>query len=285
MSLDLPLDAFDYVIANRIQFKQVIIDFKKMNGSIGHDDELHFNTQSSSQWDGLSHCAVQEQELYYNGLRHEDVMKRRDGRNGTHSKSLMNPSRMALTQLPEWVEAGGIVSRGVLLDYVRWRAETGQEAVRGDSPHSVTVSELKAMAKYFKIDFRPGDILILRAGFTIWHKAASPEERKTRLIEGAFIGVERSMEMVRFLWNHHFAAVATDSIGFEQCPVPFGQKGAIVLHEWILAHWGMPLGELWNLEGLSDLCHHQQQWSFLFTSAPLYVIGGVGSPPNAIALL
>jgi hypothetical protein len=86
VSLDLPLNAFDYVIANRIQFKQVLIDFKKLNGSIGHDDELHFNTQSSSQWDGLSHCAIQAEELYYNGLKHDDVSGKRDGRNGIHSR-------------------------------------------------------------------------------------------------------------------------------------------------------------------------------------------------------
>ena len=85
VSLDLPLNAFDHVIANRKLFEQNILDFKKMNGSIGHDDELHFNTQSSSQWDGLTHCAIQEQELYYNGLKHEDVTKKRSGRNGIHS--------------------------------------------------------------------------------------------------------------------------------------------------------------------------------------------------------
>ncbi|KIW93278.1 uncharacterized protein Z519_05883 [Cladophialophora bantiana CBS 173.52] len=269
VSLDLPLDAFDYVIANRRLFKQTVIDFKKMNMGVGHDDELQFNTQSSSQWDGLTHCGLQEQEVYYNGLKHEDIMKNRDGRNGIH----------------KWVEAGGIVGRGVLIDYVRWRQETGQSPVPADSPYSITVSELKAVANHQKVEFQPGDILLLRGGFTLWYNAASPEERKQKLDQTAFIGVERSMEMARFLWNEHFAAVATDSIGFEQCPVPFGQKGAVVLHEWILAHWGMPLGELWNLEGLSELCKKQNQWSFLFTSAPLYVRGGVGSPPNAIALL
>jgi len=147
------------------------------------------------------------------------------------------------------------------------------------------VAELEAVAKHQNVEFKPGDILLLRGGFTLWHQRASPEERKKKLEATAFIGVERTMEMVKFLWNQHFSAVATDSIGFEQCPVPFGQKGAVVLHEWILAHWGMPLGELWNLEPLSELCHQRRQWSFLFTSAPLYVLGGVGSPPNAIALL
>lgn len=86
VSLDLPLNAFTHVIANRIQFEHKVIDFKTMNGAIGHDDELRFNTQSSSQWDGLSHCAIQESELYYNGLHHADIGGAKRGRNGTDSK-------------------------------------------------------------------------------------------------------------------------------------------------------------------------------------------------------
>lgn len=86
VSLDLPLNAFTHIIANRMQFKQNIIDFKKLNVSIGHDDELSFNTQGSSQWDGLTHCAIQAKGLYYNGLKHEDVQGARKGTNGIDSE-------------------------------------------------------------------------------------------------------------------------------------------------------------------------------------------------------
>lgn len=177
------------------------------------------------------------------------------------------------------------MGRGVLIDYVKWRQDTGQDSIPADSPYGVTVEELEAVAKHQGVVFMPGDILLLRGGFTIWHNHASTEERIEKLEKTAFIGVERTEGMKRFLWNQHFSAVATDSIGFEQCPVPFGQEEAVVLHEWILAHWGMPLGELWNLEPLSELCATEGRYSFFFTSAPLYVPGGVGSPPNAIAVL
>jgi kynurenine formamidase len=177
------------------------------------------------------------------------------------------------------------VGRGILVDFVRWREETGQAPIPADSPYGITVAELEAVARHQNLEFRPADILLVRTGFTLWHEQASQEERVQKLDKLSFIGVERTEEMKRFLWNKHFSAVGTDSIGFEQCPAPFGQKGAVVLHEWILAHWGMPLGELWNLEPLSRLCKEQHRWSFFFTSAPLYVKGGVGSPPNAIAVL
>jgi kynurenine formamidase len=141
------------------------------------------------------------------------------------------------------------------------------------------------MAKHFKVDVLPGDILLLRTGYGQWYKNASSTERAGVIKREAFIGVEESMSSVKWLWNKHFAAVATDAPGFEVCPVPWGDSSKVVLHEWILVHFGMPLGELWNLDDLSTLCQQEQRWSFLLTSAPLNVTGGVASPPNAIAIL
>jgi kynurenine formamidase len=148
------------------------------------------------------------------------------------------------------------------------------------------VDELEAMIQHFGITLRQGDILLLRTGYSRWYGQASSEERQKILKQEAFIGVEASMKAVKWLWNHHVAAVATDAPGFEVCPVPWSEAASkTIMHEWILVHFGMPLGELWNLEDLSGLCQELQRWSFFFTSAPLHVIGGTASPPNAIAVL
>jgi len=48
--------------------------------------------------------------------------------------------------------------------------------------------------------------------------------------------------------------------------------------------WGMPIGEMWDLELLAEECKQQQKWTFFLTSAPLNTKGGVASPPNAIAV-
>lgn len=48
--------------------------------------------------------------------------------------------------------------------------------------------------------------------------------------------------------------------------------------------FGMPIGEMWDLEVLKEECERQKRWSFFFTSAPLNVTGGVASPPNALAI-
>jgi len=43
-------------------------------------------------------------------------------------------------------------------------------------------------------------------------------------------------------------------------------------------------GEIWDLEKLAEVCEQQKRWSFFFTSAPLNIIGGVASPPNALCI-
>lgn len=40
------------------------------------------------------------------------------------------------------------------------------------------------------------------------------------------------------------------------------------LHEFILALWGMPLGEMLDLEALSKKCHERGRWIFFFSSNP-----------------
>lgn len=57
------------------------------------------------------------------------------------------------------------------------------------------------------------------------------------------------------------------------------------LHQVLLAGWGTPIGELFNLDGLAELCKKRNSWSFFFTSAPLNFTGAVGSPPNATAVV
>ncbi|KAH0844180.1 hypothetical protein AYO21_11536 [Fonsecaea monophora] len=274
IQLDLRLDHFDYGIAGRERFQQTIVDFKERNKGgqyelVGHDDVVKFNTQSSSQWDGLRHVGLQNSETYYNGMKHREIDEDTTGRLGIHN----------------WVEHGGIVGRGILLDYHRWRQETGKPPVKIDSSFAITVDELDEVAKYQNLELKAGDILIIRSGFTAWHDSTPSSERVEPWDRGEFIGLEASMKSVKWLWNHHFAAVAGDSLGFEVCPAPFGIKDRVCLHEWLLTHWGCPIGELWNLEKLSKVCAELGRWSFFFTSAPLNVFGGVGTTPNAIAIL
>lgn len=44
-----------------------------------------------------------------------------------------------------------------------------------------------------------------------------------------------------------------------------------VLHEWLLAGWGMPIGEMFDLERLAETCHRLSRWEFFLVSVPLKV--------------
>ena len=51
-----------------------------------------------------------------------------------------------------------------------------------------------------------------------------------------------------------------------------------------VAGWGMPIGELFDLEKLGEHCKKVGKWSFFLVSKPTNVPGGVASPPNAVAI-
>jgi hypothetical protein len=100
IQLDWPLENVQFPGFNRKEFKQTPIDLFPSLGFKGMDDEVYINTQSGSQWDSLKHFAHQATGKYYNGLTHDEATK--SITNGIHN----------------WCERGGIVGRGVLVDWV-----------------------------------------------------------------------------------------------------------------------------------------------------------------------
>jgi kynurenine formamidase len=199
------------------------------------------------------------------------------------------------------VENGGIVGRGVLLDYA---AYCKKNSITVDTMSSVGIplDQLKEIAKEEGVEFKTGDILFVRTGFTVAYNNLDVEEQRALAArEGAnFIGVEPNGEMVKWIWDSSFAAVASDCPAFERAPTagPHTQvggnwkgedweeemQGGGLLHQFLLAGWGCPIGEMFDLERLAETCERLGRWSFFVSSVPLKVPGGVGSPPNAVAI-
>lgn len=77
-------------------------------------------------------------------------------------------------------------------------------------------------------------------------------------------------------WLHdcYFAGVAGDSPTFEAWPVPKLDH----LHQSLLALWGCPIGEMWDLEVLARTCRERGRWTFFMTSAPANVPGKFDFP-------
>lgn len=237
--------------------------------------QITFNTQRSSQWDGLRHFAYQKEQLWYNGATLKDIADLETG----------NP-RLGINW---WHKAGGVAGRGVLIDYWSWAVANGKQydAVR---PHGIKYDDLMACFKWQQqqslepLELKTGDILLLRSGYHVRYAELGAEEEKQigEAWPAASSGVHQDLRLLKWLWDSHVAAVGGDSPGWEGFPAD--DKAGFTFHEVLLAGWGCPIAELLWLEDLAASCRERRRWTLFLTSAPLNVHGGVGSPANMLAL-
>lgn len=170
----------------------------------------------------------------------------------------------------------GIAGRGVLIDWYRWMEEEGHKDIDAFSAYGITFDSLMLAAKAQGLslsDFREGDILFVRSGYIHQYDSMSPKRRRElhevyQKEKPKNIGLEPSKELLEFFWNNRFAAVAGDTRLFEKWPCTEAQWH---LHEWLLAGWGMPIGELFDLEHLSTTCQELGRYTFFISSEPLNV--------------
>lgn len=168
-----------------------------------------------------------------------------------------------------WVENGGIVARGVLLDYASW-AESQGIKLSPLTTTKITLSDLKMVAASQGVTFRPADILFIRSGFINALSGLSYEDATIYASTSPppAIGVESGEEVLKWIWQNKFSAVAGDMLAFETLPF---QSTTHWMHEWLLAGWGLPIGELFDLERLTQECKRLNKWSFFYSSVPLKV--------------
>jgi kynurenine formamidase len=176
-----------------------------------------------------------------------------------------------------------MVTRGVLLDVASYLASQGSR-VAGNEAKRFSVDELEATRKAQGLEIRQGDMLLIRSGWMDWYLNATPQERMaiTQMQNLRAPGIAATEDMAEYLWDLHIAAVAGDAPSMEAWP-PTQDTGGF-LHQRIIGLFGMPIGELWYLEALAEDCAADGVYEFMFTSAPLNILGAVGSPPNALAI-
>lgn len=280
VSLNWDLTKLEMAQFNRAPTQHLIIP---LLGGIAYDDVYIFNPQQSSQWDGLRHFSSPfptaenpNQRLFYGGVTATDISNRTNTRIGIHY----------------WAKEG-ICGRGVLLDYVEY-AQRHSIEYKAFSNHAVPLSVLQDIVKEQNVTFRRGDILFVRIGLTKeWDTEMRTEDKlayaQNKNPEHA--GIEGTEEMLRWIWDEGFAAVASDAISFEVYPAQKSYPRAdgsevegLLMHEYLIAAWGMPVGELFDLEELSRKCCEQGRWDFFVASSPLNMPGGVSSPPNCLAI-
>ncbi|KAH3421603.1 hypothetical protein KXW09_001236 [Aspergillus fumigatus] len=272
--LDLPLNVPETPAFGREAFQHKI---KLLVEGVAYDDTYTLNTQSGTQWDGFRHFSHIDSQTFYNGTKPSDIV----GENANLRCSIHH-----------WA-VHGIAGRGILLDY-RHYANIHNIDYDPYTAHPISFDDLKACATYQGIDLRPesqggdikvGDILMVRSGFVERYDQLTPAERKAAAERAhddiQWAGLKQEEAVKDWLHDCYFAAVAGDSPTFECWPPVDGNY----MHQSILALWGMPLGEMWDLEKLAIKCRERKKWTFFMTSAPANVAGGVGSHANATAIL
>jgi kynurenine formamidase len=258
--LNLPLHLPDPPLFSRGMYRQTI---RRFEGGLGHDDHLdNFYLQASSQWDSLAHVGHPKHGLY-NGVTAEQVTGKEGSRNGVDA----------------WAQRG-IAGRAALLDVARYLASRGQP-IDAITSRAITTAELDATAAAQRVAIEPGDVLLVRTGWEEMYLAADQSARDSIAADLHAPGIEGSIDMAAWLWDHRIAAVASDCPALEPWP---WDPAVGVLHVRALCFLGMPFGELWHLDGLAADCASDGVYDSFFTSAPLNLRGGIGSPPNAMAI-
>ncbi|KAL1901093.1 hypothetical protein Sste5346_002160 [Sporothrix stenoceras] len=269
--VDLPLDVPKHPSWQREPFVhhvKVIVG----EGGIGHDDTYSLNTQSGTQWDGFRHVSSGDTGLFYNGTTANDIQQ------STEPAGIHHWSTKALA------------GRGILLDYCAYADSQGIKYDSASS-HAISYTDLVACGKHQGVDIRPahqggdihpGDFLFVRSGFTqdYFNRTDAENEAIGNRSSPQWAGVLQEPDMIDWLHDCYFAAVAGDAPAFEVWPTTQSYK----LHEYLLPLWGCPIGEMLDLEGVAALCREHKRWTFFFCTAPANCPGGVGSHVNGSAI-
>jgi kynurenine formamidase len=262
-ALNLPINIPDPPLFTRGKHSHTVKIFPNLEFVL--DDYLdNFYPQASSQWDALAHVKHPVHGAY-NGIPDKEIT----GRGGM---------RLGIDNLAR----RGIAGRGVLADVARYYDRIGK-TIDFTTSKSIPLEDVQAALEEEAVTLQAGDILLIRIGWTKFYLSASDEIKESLAKETVVPGIEGSDRTARWLWDNHLAAVASDSPALEALPKQAGEEDEF-LHFHMLAFFGMPIGEMWNLEGLADDCAADGNYDFFLTSAPLNIPGGVGSPPNALAI-
>lgn len=180
------------------------------------DDEVSFNTQGSSQWDSLAHWPYQPTGQVYNGLRPTVASLSRRTGDGEGP----NP----LPTLEHWHGRGGMVARGVLIDF---KAYADAKGIAFDplGLYRISIEEIEAVAAHQGVEFRPGDVFLLRTGATEALDGQGEFDME-KMADLKLPGVHGDEAAARWFWDRRFSAVACDTGGFEAFP-PLREDGSV----------------------------------------------------------
>ena len=218
-------------------------------GNQAADDYIAMPSQTGTHLDGLAHVWYDD-ELY-------------NGHSASRVRSY-GATRCGIENV------GPIVTRGVLLDIAR---QHGVEHLPSD--HAISSVDLDRCAKAQGTEVGTGDAVLVRTGwYTMFAK-----DRDRYYAASPGVGAEGA----RWLADRSVAVVGADNLAFEPTVGANGFEGgelASTVHRLLIRDYGTYIIELLDLERLAA----DRVYEFMFSAAPLPIVGGVGSPLNPLAI-
>lgn len=234
--------------------------------------------QVGTQWDGLAHPMIRiegvpgwkDGDYFYNKNRLQDVETAR-----------------GMTKVGT-EKAGGFFTRGILIDIAALKG-----VPRLEKGYSITMADFRAALQKQGIkDAMQGDVVLFRTGWnSLWktNHLGRPAGQKVKSDEqlakdNAEFGSGEpgvSPEVCDHLAAKKISMIGSDTWGLE--PYDFAKSGApdsfAYCHMNLVARRGIYNFENLDLDDLSA----DNAYEFLFSWAPLKLVGATGSPGNPVA--
>lgn len=105
----------------------------------------------------------------------------------------------------------------MLIDYATWAEKKGIN-YSTLSTHQIRLADIMEIARECNITFQKGDILFVRIGLTKEWDNAMTDAQKQQYSDNPnpeHAGVEATTDVLRWLWDSGFAAIAGDAISWE----------------------------------------------------------------------
>jgi kynurenine formamidase len=210
-----------------------------------------YHGNNHSHWDALCHWyAGLGGKLYNGGLVSEQI----DPVRGCLSGDIM-------------AHKDGVLTRGILFDAT---AYLGVEWLAPSTP--IYWEDLEAMERLQGVRVQPGDAIFLHTGR--WKRQAAGQ--------GTNNAAGYHASVAQFLKDRGVAFIGSEMAQDVQ-PGGFPGFSSLPVHTLAIGVLGIGSFDALDLDELAATARRLRRYEFMFTAAPLRVVGGTGGPINPIA--
>ena len=165
---------------------------------------------------------------------------------------------------------GGIITRGILLDFARLK---GVPYLDPQTP--IYVEDIEAWEREAGVTVSPGDAIFVRTGRWARRAAMGPWS-----VSGNSAGLHASV--LPWIKERGVAFVGSDAATDVMPSLVDGVTQPV--HTMLIAGFGTNIFDNMDLEALAEMAARESRWEFMLTAGPIPVQGGTGSPLNPIAV-